>query len=155
NRPDMDYIALRKVVSLDNFYDIADKMPVLMNWARENDLEPQGAPFFKYNRIDMPNLMDVECCVPVAGDVRNDGDVFTATLHGGRYASLTHFGHPDDLIQLTDDLISWGEAKDGIEWDVDRTGEDAVWGARLEYFKSEPDVDVNTWEVEIAIRLAS
>lgn len=152
-RPQTPYIGMRATVSLDNFHDIADKMPVLMNWAREHGLEPQGAPFFRYHRVDMPHLLDMECCVPVDGDVPADSDVYAAALPGGRFASLTHVGHPDDLVGLTDELIAWGDAADDLTWDVDRTGEDAIWGARLEIFKSEPDVDINKWEVEIAIRL--
>ena len=149
------YVAMKRSITMQTFYEIADRLPEVFHWLGARGLEPAGAPFFKYNLIDMERELEVEAGVPVATAIAGDDRVMSGTLPAGRYASVTHIGHPDQLIRHTGALLEWA-AQQGLEWDMSQTQAGERWACRLELYKTNPaeQPDMSKWEVELAFKLA-
>lgn len=149
------YMSITGLVTMQRIPEIADRMPEVFQWLAARGIEPAGAPFFKYNVIDMERELEIEVGVPVADVLEGDDVVRPGVLPAGRYASVTHVGHPQQLIDATAALLQWA-AQQGLSWDVTRTDRGERWGCRLELYKSDPAVepDMNKWETELAFRLA-
>jgi effector-binding domain-containing protein len=150
------YVAIRGTVGMDRIPEIADRMPEVFIWLGERGIEPAGPPFFKYNLIDMARQLEIEVGVPVASSVDGDGTVLSGVLPAGRYATVTHVGHPAELVATTAALLEWAE-KQGLTWDVSESPAGERWAARLESYHTDPaeEPDMNKWEIELAFRLAA
>ena len=123
----------------------------LFGWLGSHGIEPAGAPFVKYDVIDMERELLIEIGLPVETPAEGDDRVQAGTLPGGRYARLVHVGHPSTLVDATGSLLAWA-AQQGLAFDR----EDDRWASRLEIYHSDPDVqpDLNKWETELAFKLA-
>jgi effector-binding domain-containing protein len=124
-------------------------------WLGARGLEPAGAPFWRYNVIDMARKLEVDVAVPVAAAVDGDDHVVSGVLPAGRYATLTHVGHPSELAGVTKTLLDWA-AGEGLTWDMSLGEDGERWGARLEIYLTDPseEPDMSKWVTELAFRLA-
>ncbi|CAM5253736.1 DNA gyrase inhibitor [Streptomyces spiroverticillatus] len=149
------YAGIRGRVRTDGFAAIADRIPELIGWLAARGTEPLGGPFLRYNVIGADGELEVEAGVPVAVAPEPEGDVRAGVLPAGRYATLTHVGHPDELVGVTQELIAWAGTQ-GLEWDMTRAADGEHWVGRTETFLTDPRVepDPNKWETRLAIRLA-
>jgi effector-binding domain-containing protein len=151
------YVGISGLVTVATIGLIADRIPEIFGWLGKHGIEPAGAPFFRYYVIDMSAPMEIEVGVPVAAAAPDglDGDLFAAVLPAGRYATVTHVGHPDGLMDVTAGLLDWAERR-GLRWDVTQTAGGERWGCRLEVYRTDPAVepDMNRWETDLAFRLA-
>jgi len=154
-RGEQPYVAVRGVVTMATFDEIADRLPEVFEWLGERGLQPVDAPFFRYKLIDMPGRLEVEAGVPVATGITGGEEVVAGTLPAGTYVSVTHIGHPDGLVGVTAELLRWG-AEQGVTWDVAETDDGQEWGCRLEVLRTNPAVepDPDNWETELLFRLA-
>jgi effector-binding domain-containing protein len=84
-----------------------------------------------------------------------EGEFVAGVLPAGRYATVTHIGHPDQLADVTRDLLAWA-AEQGLRFDVRTTPEGEAWGCRLESYRTDPAVepDMSTWKTTLLFRLA-
>jgi effector-binding domain-containing protein len=148
-------VVIGETVPMAELGRVAHRIPELFAWLGGHGIEPAGPPFFKYDVIDMARELTVQVGVAVGSPVPGDGDVVSGTLPGGRYASLTHTGHPDELEAATALLLSWAGER-GLRWDMTQTSAGEAWGCRLEFYKSDPatEPDMSRWETELAFRLA-
>ena len=154
-RAEQPYVAVSGRVTMQTIGAIADRLPEVFAWLGARGLEPAGAPFFRYDLIDMERRLEVEAGVPVAAAAAGDGEVVAGVLPAGRYASLTHVGHPDELVEATTALLDRA-AQQGLAWDMNETPEGQRWGCRLEVYKTDPaeQPDMSKWETELLFRLA-
>lgn len=154
-RADQPYVAIRRSVTMQTIAEIADRLPEIFGWLGARGIEPAGAPFFRYNVIDMQRELEVEAGVPVATAVEGDGEIVSGHLPAGRYVTVTHVGHPDALVEATAGLLDWA-ANEGLRWDVRESDRGEHWGCRLEVYRTNPaeEPDPNRWETELAFRLA-
>ncbi|MFC0543099.1 DUF6596 domain-containing protein [Kutzneria chonburiensis] len=154
-RGEQPYVGIRRTITMQTFPELADRMAGIVGWLAERGLAPTGAPFFRYLVIDMAAELVVEAGFPVAGPVEGDGEVFSDVLPAGRYASVTHHGHPSELMGVTKQLNEWAEAK-GLRWDAEQTPAGDKFVCRLEIYKTDPRVqpDMSQWETELAFKLA-
>ncbi|MFF8830671.1 GyrI-like domain-containing protein [Streptomyces sp. NPDC015131] len=157
-RAEQPYVFMRRSVRMDGFAEIADRLPELIGWLAARDLAIADAPFFRYVTVDMASESLVEAGVPVAASSappEPEGDVGVALLPAGRYATLTHVGHPDRLLAAAQWLREWAGEK-GLEWDMREVDGVERWGCRLESYRTDPRVepDPSRWETELAFRLA-
>jgi effector-binding domain-containing protein len=154
DRPAQPYVAVRGLITMQTFHKIADRFPEVFGWLAAHGIEPTGAPFFKYNVIDMDRELELEAAVPVAEAVEGDSEVFGAVLPAGRYTTLTYRGHPEELVEVTGGLLAWAEEQ-GIEWDMAPSDRGDVWAARVEFLLTDPSVepDMNKWETQLAFKL--
>ena len=154
-RGEQPYAAVRCTVTMDALKTVPDRLGELMAWLSAHDAESTGPVFFRYDVIDMEGDLVVEVGVPVDGEVPPAGDIVTGTLPAGRYASLVHVGHPDQLRDATGRLLAWGD-ETGVVWDVIDTPSGSRWGCRLELYLTDPaeEPDMNRWVTRLAFRLA-
>lgn len=116
-------------------------------------IAPVGPGFFRYDVIDMPGTMSMSFGVPVPPGTAGDAAFESDTIPAGRYISVRHHGHPDELYDATIMLIAWAEVR-GVAWDVATTLEGDRFAARMEVFHSGPETPMGDWTTEILIRLA-
>ena len=149
------YVSIRRVVPMDGLAALADEIPGVFEWLAARGVEPDGAPFFKYNVLWHSGALDVEAGIPVPGEVIGDDRVQAGVLLGGWFAGVTHFGHFDGLREVTADLLDWG-SEHGVTWDMTDTDGAEHWGLRLELYKTNPalEPDPAKWETELLFRLA-
>ncbi len=105
--------------------------------------------------VFMARSLEVEAGCPVAGPVTGDERVVADVLPAGRYATLSHVGHPSTLVAATAALLDWAAAKD-LKWDMVPSASGERWGARLEIYLTDPknEPDMTKWVTELAFRLA-
>jgi effector-binding domain-containing protein len=155
DRPAQPYVSITARVTMrDIGMVLAPLYPEVALWLHEHGLRQVGAPFWKYDVIDMAAAMEVEVSVPIAEPVAGDGRVRAGTIPAGRYVVATHTGHPKDLQGATGALFDWANER-GLAWDVAKTDVGEVWGARLEIYENAGDEpDMEKWVTTLAFRLA-
>ena len=150
------YVAIKGVVTMQSIGAMASRLPEVFGWLYAHGLEPAGAPFLKYNLIDMDRQLEIEAGVPVVRTAgQSDNTVLFGVLPAGRYATVLYVGHPSGLVSANAALLSWA-AEQGVEWDVTETADGQRWGCRLEVYRTDPSVepDMDKWETQLAFRLA-
>jgi len=149
------YVGRRESVTMTEFAEIADHLPAMFGWLAERGVAVVGAPFFRYRVIDMSAELVVEAGIPVAGSVDVAEPMFVDLLPAGRYATVTHVGHPDELMGVTASLLDWAQRQD-LRWDMTPTPEGEVWVARLEVLMTNPveEPDPHKWETVLLFKLA-
>ena len=154
-RPEQPYVALRGHVSMAEIGAFAVRTPEVYAWLGARGLPPAGPPFLKYNVIDMTRQLEIDNGVPVAALVDGDGEMISGVLPAGRYATLTHVGHPSELIGATKALLDWA-AGQGLAWDMSLGADGERWGSRLEIYLTDPrqEPDMSKWVTQLAFRLA-
>jgi effector-binding domain-containing protein len=153
DRPAQDYVAIKRTVTMDSIADIADRLPDVFAFLGERGIAPAGAPFLKYDSIDMEGDLVIEAGVPVAMPVGGRGEIVPDVLPAGRYATVTHVGRPEDLLEVTANLLGWAHERD-LEFDHHDSPTGDVWRCRLEIYHSNPaEVAVDKWETELAFLL--
>jgi effector-binding domain-containing protein len=150
------YVAIQAFVTMQTLGVVLPGLhPEVFAWLGARGISPAGAPFWKYNVVDMERQLDVEVGVPVALAAVGDDRVLAGVLPAGKYATLRHTGHPDSLADATAALLDWA-AQQGLTWDLTRTDQGDRWGARLEIYETDPaqEPDMSQWQTELAFRLA-
>jgi effector-binding domain-containing protein len=150
------YVAIQALVTMQDLGAVLPGLhPEVFGWLGARGIAPAGAPFWKYNVVDMDRQLEVEVGVPVAAEVPGDERVRAGVLPAGRYATLRYTGHPAGLADATAVLLDWA-ADQGLTWDLTRTGEDDRWAARPEIYETDPaeEPDLNKWETQLAFRLS-
>ena len=155
-RPSQPYVAIRAHVTMQTIGTVLPGLhPRVLAWLGERGVAPAGAPFWKYNVVDMERGLEVEVGVPVAVTVDGDDQVLAGVLPPGRYATLWYTGHPDGLAGATAALFQWADEQN-LTWDV-RPGPDGdQWAARLEIYETDPAVepDMTKWTTQLSFRLS-
>lgn len=136
-RSEQPYVAVRATVTMATIGAIADRIPDVLTWLAAHGATAAGAPFLKYNVIDMEQELEVEAGAPTTAVVPGDGEVLSGVLPAGRYVTVTHVGHPDELIDVTAELLAWADDR-ALEWDATETDRGTRWGCRLVVFKTNP-----------------
>jgi effector-binding domain-containing protein len=154
-RPAQPYVGVTGRVTMTTIAEIADRLPEVFGFLAERGVEPADAPFFRYHVIDMERELEIEVGVPTSGPVEGAGDVRAGELPAGRYATVTHVGHPDELIDVTGDLLAWAR-REGLAFDRSDSPRGEVWACRLEIYRTDPreEPDMAKWETQLAFKLA-
>jgi effector-binding domain-containing protein len=154
-RTEQPYAAIRARVSMAGIGAFAARTGEVFGWLGARGLAPAGPPFLKYNVIDMMRELEMEAGVPVAAAAAGDDHVVTGVLPAGRYATVTHTGHPSELVDVTKALLDWAAAR-GLTWDMSPAEGGDLWGARLEFYLTDPgeEPDMSKWQTQLAFRLA-
>jgi effector-binding domain-containing protein len=153
-RPEQPYVSVRTRVTMAELGGLSARLAEVFAWLGARGLAPAGAPFFRYRVIDMTRELEVDAGVPVAAAVDGDGAVVADVLPEGRYATLTHVGHPDELLAATKTLLDWA-AGQGLAFDMSPGENGERWGSRLEIYLTDPSVepDMSKWVTQLAFRL--
>jgi effector-binding domain-containing protein len=154
--PERPYVGVRRTITMTTFNLVGDRIGEIIGWLAQRGAYPAGAPFLRYEEIDMArDRLVVQAGVPVAAPVEGEGDIFADVLPAGRYVTVSHHGHPDRLMGVIDAMLKWAAAQ-GLTWD--RTEKDGAehWGCRLELYNTNPmeEPDLNNWDTDLQFRLA-
>jgi effector-binding domain-containing protein len=154
DRPEQPYAYIRGSVRMDAFGVIADRLGELISWLRGRGVEFAGAPFFRFNTVDMAGESDVEAGVPVGALPEPEGDIQVGVLPAGRYSTIVHSGHPDQLFATAATLRAWTE-DGGLTLDLEERDGVERWGCRLEAYQTDPRVepDMEKWTIELSFLL--
>jgi effector-binding domain-containing protein len=154
-RAEQPYVAIRGQVTMAEIGPFAGRTGEVFAWLGARGLAPAGPPFLKYNVIDMMRQLEIEAGVPVGAAADGDGEVISGVLPAGRYATVTHVGHPSELLGVTKALRDWA-AEQGLTWDMSPDGEGERWASRLEISLTDPrqEPDMSKWVTQLAFRLA-
>jgi effector-binding domain-containing protein len=154
-RAEQPYVAIRAKVTMGEIAAFARRFGEVFGWLDSHGLAPAGPPFFKYNVIDMARELEMEAGVPVATAISGDDQMMAGVLPAGRYATLTHVGHPSELMAATKALLDWA-AEQGLTWDVTPSEDGDRWACRLENYLTDPDQepDMSKWVTQLAFKLA-
>jgi effector-binding domain-containing protein len=154
-RPAQPYVGMTGRVTMATINRIADLMPPVFAFLAKRGITPVDPPFWKYNVIDMERELEIEIGVPVAEPVDGEGDVHAGVLPAGRYVTVTHIGHPNELERVTGELLRWA-GEQGLRFDHADSPAGDTWASRIEIYKSDPDQepDMTKWETELAFKLA-
>jgi effector-binding domain-containing protein len=154
-RTEQPYVAIRARVTMSELPGLGARLGEVFGWLGARGQAPAGAPFFKYNVVDMARELEMEAGVPVAAAVDGDGHIVSGVLAAGRYAALTHVGHPSELAGVTKTLLDWA-AGQGLTWDISPGQDGDRWGCRLEIYLTDPaqEPDMSKWETQLAFHLA-
>ncbi|MFI6286842.1 GyrI-like domain-containing protein [Streptomyces sp. NPDC051018] len=155
DRPEQPYAFIRRSVRMDAFGLIADRLGELIGWLDGHGVPFAGAPFFRFNTVDMAAESEVEAGIPIAALPAPEGDIQIGTLPAGRYATVLHTGHPDTLFGVITAFRAWAD-REGLVWDMKEIDGAERWGCRLESYLTDPRVepDMNKWQIELSFRLA-
>ncbi|UXN72703.1 GyrI-like domain-containing protein [Devosia sp. A8/3-2] len=117
-------------------------------------IEPVGAPFYNYRRINMSQTLDVEAGVPIAVPVSGEGRIEIGTLPAGKFVTLDWVGHYDGLMGATAMLIGWTRLTQ-TELDMKTAGEDDFFACRLEIYETDPSAepDPEKWRTTLAFKV--
>jgi effector-binding domain-containing protein len=154
-RPAQAYVGIPAELTLAEVAKAVDgKFPRLFAWLAERRIDPCGAPFLRYYRIDMAKTLDVEFGVPVALPIEAAGEARSGTLPAGSYAVLIHEGPYDGLVSVNAALIDWAKHRD-IALDSTPTPAGERFACRLETYLTDPRQESNSakWQSEVAIKL--
>jgi effector-binding domain-containing protein len=155
-RPAQPYVSITERVSMQDIGAVLPQLhPEVGLWLREHNLRSAGAPFWKYDVIDMAGVLEVEVGAPIAEPTEGDERVRASVIPAGRFVVATFTGHPMGLENATATLLAWAEQRD-LAWDVAKTDVGDVWGARLEIYETDPAIqpDMSKWVTTLAFRLA-
>jgi effector-binding domain-containing protein len=154
-RAGQPYAAIRARVTMAELGGLGARLGEVFGWLGAHGLAPAGAPFFRYNVIDMAAELEVEAGVPVASAAEGDDQVLTGVLPAGRYATVTHMGHPDELMEVTSGLLEWA-AGQGLKWDMSPGDSGERWSCRLEIYLTDPneEPDLSKWATQLMFKLA-
>jgi effector-binding domain-containing protein len=149
------YVARRTKATMNELGTvIPQQLGEVFAWLGQRGTTPAGPPFIRYRVIDMEAQLDIELGVPVAPAVAGDDRISGDVLPAGRYATLIY----TDVrrgIEANAALLEWG-ARQGLVWDSWPTQDGDAFGARVEFYLTDPQEEPNPakWETEVAIRLA-
>jgi effector-binding domain-containing protein len=101
------YAAIRGHVTMAEIGAFAVRTPEVYAWLGAHGVAPAGPPFLRYNVIDMMRQLEIDNGVPVAAPVDVDGDMIAGAIPAGRYVTVTHTGHPSELVGVTKALLDW------------------------------------------------
>ncbi len=154
-RVEQPYMGVRESITMTEFARVADHLPGMFARLAGYGVPIAGAPFFRYRVIDMSADLVVEAGIPLTARIEVPEPMFVDTLPGGRYATVTHVGHPDELMAVTARLLDWGRDQ-GLSWDMEPTPTGEVWACRLEMLRTDPaeEPDMHKWETVLLFKLA-
>jgi effector-binding domain-containing protein len=154
-RHETPYAAVRTLVTWAEIAGLGRHFEQVFGWLGARGLEPAGAPFFRYNVLDMERKLQVDVGVPAAAAAPGDDDIVTGVLPAGRYVTLIHVGHPSELAGVTQTLLDWAAAQ-GLTWDMVPGEGGEHWGGRVEFYLTDPagEPDMSKWVTQLAFRLA-
>lgn len=154
-RPTRPYAYIPFTVRMDQMQTPANEgFPALFGHLGEAGIEPAGAAFYNYRRIDMSETLDVEAGVTVQQAGADSGKVRFGILPAGRYLTVTWHGHPDKLYEVTGLLIGWAKEREH-KFDVREAPDGDHFACRLEIYESDPvdEPDMDKWVTVLEFKL--
>ncbi|GLU52094.1 GyrI-like domain-containing protein [Dyadobacter frigoris] len=146
------YVAIRQKVSMA---EIPTVLPPLISevfiWMGKENIEGNGAPFFRYLSMDEHSNLIVDVGVPTKTKVNGDNRIISRAFPEGDYAVLTFTGDYKNLRQAHISLDEWIIQNGYKDRGVMDDGE--LVGCRVELYVSDPaaEPEPEKWVTELCI----
>jgi effector-binding domain-containing protein len=107
--PDQPSLCVRFETSMEKIKDdIGRAYGLIFARIGVSGVAPAGPPMALYFDMDMdPESFEMEACVPVAGEVQDEGEVAFRVLPGGKFLSVMHRGSYDTLEKTYEALFAY------------------------------------------------
>jgi len=154
-RTEQTYVYVPFTVTMQQMQRPANEgFPQVFAYVEKHGLNPIGAAFYNYRRINMAETLDVEAGIAVDSAGPEEGVVKVGTLPGGNFMGVTWHGHPDKLETVTGVLIGWSRLTQQ-PFDQRTEGKDDYFACRLELYESDPAQvpDMDEWVTTLAFKL--
>lgn len=155
-RKTQHYVYVPFTVRMDQMQKPADEgFPQIFAYLDKHGLEPEGAAFYNYRRINMAETLDVEAGIAVRSPGPEDGAVRAGTLPGGRFMTLEWHGHYDALEKVTGILIGWSRLTNQF-FDMEARPDGDHFACRLEIYETDPSEvpDPKDWVTTLSFKLS-
>lgn len=131
-----------------------ESFPKVFAHLESRGVQPAGAPFVRFDVIDMDRGLEIETCIPVSEPVTGTDQVLTGVFPGGRYATLIHTGPYDGLVDANAALQRWADDQ-GLRFAMEETEAGDRFDARVEVYLTDPakEPDPKRWQTEVAYLL--
>lgn len=136
-RSEQPYVAVRATVTMATIGAIADRIPDVLTLARGARCYRRRCPVLEVQRHRHGTGTRGRGRGADDRGGAGDGEVLSGVLPAGRYITVTHVGHPDELIDVTAELLARADDR-ALEWDATETDRGTRWGCRLVVFKTNP-----------------
>lgn len=154
-RTEQTYVYVPFTVTMQQMQRPANEgFPQVFAYVEKHGLNPIGAAFYNYRRINMAETLDVEAGIAVDSAGPEEGVVKVGTLPGGNFMGVTWHRHPDKLETVTGVLIGWSRLTQQ-PFDQRTEGKDDYFACRLELYESDPAQvpDMDEWVTTLAFKL--
>jgi effector-binding domain-containing protein len=136
---------------------VPDSLTTLFGFVQEHRLHVTGAPLIRYWMVDYnTSEIDIDVGVPVAATtLPADAVVHFAQIPAGTFATVTHRGPYDSLVQTTAELMEWAR-RTTVTWSMSERRKVTRWEGRVEHYLVGPPDEPNprNWQTEIAILIS-
>jgi effector-binding domain-containing protein len=99
---------------------LAEILPEVFRYLRENGVWPSGPPFTRYHGFDETEV-DIEGGMPVSSPLVGTGRIAVGELPGGKVATTIHTGPYEKLPEAHDALHTWMREQNvesaGAQWE--------------------------------------
>jgi effector-binding domain-containing protein len=145
NRAGQHYVAIRTRVAIPFGTLLPPMWDEVSLWLAKNGLATAGAPFIRYLTTDMEKKLDIEVGFPVAAASTGRGRISAGCLPPGRYAVLTYTGpyEGNGVFNANVAMLEWAK-ENNIAWQITTKDNVEWWGARLEYYLTNPESEPDT-----------
>lgn len=138
-RNEQPYAAIRFEVPMEQLPIIIPQGIVeVENWLGKQGIKMAGAPFIKYNVINMPGFLDVEVGWPVISAVKVEGRFSGGAFPAGRYVTAMFTGDYPGLMDATGKYLAW-VAKQGLVLDQFDSDQGDGFVCRYESYLTNPE----------------
>jgi effector-binding domain-containing protein len=127
----------------------------VFGWMKTHHIRQAGAPFVRYDVVDMAHSLEVEVGIPTDAAARGAGRIHSGAFPAGKYAVMVHTGPYSELAKANADLQAWAK-EHGLQWKSHPSPAGDVWEGRVEFYVTDPQVqpDPHQWKTEIAYLVA-
>jgi effector-binding domain-containing protein len=110
-------------------------------WLESHGAIPSGPSFVRILTSDMTTKLDIEVGVPVDDPITGDDRITVGEIPPGWYVTLFYTEVDEsDHIQANVEIQEWA-AKEGLEFQIDRSSGVEVWGGRFNFFHEDEGSD--------------
>lgn len=159
SRSTVAYAGVRESLPRDQLANVVPRtIGEVVEFLQRQQIAPTGSPLVRYLVVDYnTNIVEIEVGLPVTGLAALHSDrVRLGGIPAGRYATVTHPGSYDTLVNTTAALLEWGKLTH-TKWQMTEQENVTQWGARVERYNVGPpaESDPSRWRTEISILLAA
>ena len=154
-RAEQPYVAIRKNVPMQKIPEVLPPLiPEVRKWMLKNHITPDGPELFLYKSIHENNVLVTEVGVLVKNPEPGEGSIKGGSFPAGYYATIIYTGDYRNMMEAHMALEAWIN-KMGLTEKRRISGNDTEWGARTEFYLTDPDNEPHPekWITEIAFLL--
>ncbi|MBZ0111736.1 MAG: GyrI-like domain-containing protein [Thermoanaerobaculia bacterium] len=151
------YAGIREQVDRDELPAVVPRtLSELLAFLEQHQVQGTGPLLIRYLMVDYnTGEVEVDIGVPVAAGLPTSRRVEMRQIPAGTFATVTHVGSYDTLVETTANLLDWArQAK--VSWRVSERHNVTRWEARVEHYVVGPSIEPESknWQTEIAILVA-